>query len=125
MPPIYDRIEQEIVTNERTLWTALTSADPVPELERLSHESAVLLFPEKDIITVDDYRKVFKGKFHKFDEYELKDVRPVGIDLMAGLITYRIRAIRDGNQYVATGSSTWGQGSDGEWRLMMHQETQQ
>ncbi|KAL4806251.1 hypothetical protein BDV18DRAFT_139061 [Aspergillus unguis] len=126
MPAIYDRIKDTLVVQERILWTTITSADPAPELKRLCHEDAVLLLPKKDILTVDDFEEAFKGKFHKFDEYNLEDVRPLTIDLMAGTITYRIKAQREGEDaYIATGSSTWGQGSDGEWRLISHQETLQ
>lgn len=125
MPPIHERIESEIVAQERTLWTAITSADPKPELERLSSPNAVFLFPKKGIVTVDDLGETFTNKFHKFDEYDLQDVRVIVIDLMAGTVTYRIRATQNGQEYVATGSSTWGQGSDAEWRLIAHQETLQ
>ncbi|KAL3477049.1 hypothetical protein BJX99DRAFT_227001 [Aspergillus californicus] len=126
MPAIYERIEQDLIGKERTLWTALTSADPAPELEdRLCHPEAILLFPKKGIITVEDLAEAFSKPFHRFDEYDLQDVRVIVIDLMAGTVTYRIRASRDGKQYVATGSTTWGQGSDGEWRVIHHQETLQ
>ncbi|KAL2818155.1 hypothetical protein BDW59DRAFT_129225 [Aspergillus cavernicola] len=126
MPAIYDRIEEDLIAQERTLWTTLTSADPAPELaERLCHPESILLFPKKDIITVDQLEEAFSQPFHRFDEYDLQDVRVIVIDLMAGTITYRIRASRGGKQYLATGSSTWGQGSDGEWRLISHQETLQ
>lgn len=125
MPAIHQRIESEIIAQERTLWTAITSADPRPELERLSHPNAVFLFPKKDIITVDELGENFANKYHKFDDYDLQDVQVVVIDLMAGIATYRIRATQNGEEYVATGTSTWAQGSDAEWRLMAHQETLQ
>ncbi|KAL4932964.1 uncharacterized protein BDV17DRAFT_144215 [Aspergillus undulatus] len=125
MPPIYDRIEENLMIQERTLWAALTSASPAGELERLSHPDAVYMFPKKDLIPVEGLEEAFKDPFHKFDEYDLSDVRPIVIDLMAGTITYRIRARRNNNDYVATGSSTWQQGSDGEWRVIHHQETLQ
>ncbi|BCS29962.1 nuclear transport factor 2 family protein [Aspergillus puulaauensis] len=125
MPAIHQRIESEIIAQERTLWTAITSADPKPELERLSSPNAVFLFPKKDIVTVDELGETFTNKFHRFDDYDLQDVRVIVIDLMAGIATYRIRATQNGKEYVATGTSTWGQGSDAEWRLMAHQETLQ
>ncbi|KAL4962512.1 uncharacterized protein BDV14DRAFT_104958 [Aspergillus stella-maris] len=125
MPAIYDRIEEDLIVHERTLWAALTSASPAGELERLSHPDCVYMFPKKDLIPVEKLEEAFRDPFHKFDEYDLQDVRPVVIDLMAGTITYRIHARRDERHYVATGSSTWGQGSDGEWKLIHHQETLQ
>lgn len=51
------------------------------------------------------------------------NVHPMVIDLMAGTITYRISAYRGKREYNATGSTTWAQGSDGEWRIVAHQET--
>ncbi|KAL4764701.1 uncharacterized protein BDW70DRAFT_129606 [Aspergillus foveolatus] len=124
MPAIYERIENDLIVQERTLWSALTSASPTDELERLCHEKAVLLFPKKDITTVETLGETFQKGFHKFDEYDLQDVRVIVIDLMAGTITYRIHASREGQpDYHATGSTTWGQGSDGEWRVIAHQET--
>ncbi|KAL4981044.1 hypothetical protein BDW66DRAFT_123772 [Aspergillus desertorum] len=124
MPAIYERIENDLIVQERTLWSALTSASPTDELERLCHEKAVLLFPKKDITTVENLSETFTKGFHKFDEYDLQDVRVIVIDLMAGTITYRIHASREGQpDYHATGSTTWGQGSDGEWRVIAHQET--
>ncbi|KAL4873954.1 hypothetical protein BDV12DRAFT_158804 [Aspergillus spectabilis] len=125
MPAIYERIEQDLIAQERTLWTALTSADPPPELERLSHPNAIYLFPKKDITDVESLSETFRDKFHHFDSYDLQDVRVIVIDLMAGTITYRIRATHGKKQYVATGATTWGQGSDGEWRIISHQQTLQ
>ncbi|KAL3460836.1 hypothetical protein BJX64DRAFT_262298 [Aspergillus heterothallicus] len=123
MPAIYERISSDLVAQERTLWTTLTSADPAPELERFTHPEGIYLFPKKDIVTVEKLPEAFSKPFHRFDEYNLEDVRVIVIDLMAGTVTYRIRARRDNNHYNATGSTTWGQGSDGEWRLISHQET--
>ncbi|KAL4782190.1 hypothetical protein BJX76DRAFT_349575 [Aspergillus varians] len=87
MPAIYERIEQDLIVKERTLWTALTSADPVPELERFCHSEAILLFPKKGIVTMDNLDEAFRKPFHRFDEYDLQDVRVIVIDLMAGTIT--------------------------------------
>ncbi|KAL4920683.1 hypothetical protein BDW62DRAFT_208810 [Aspergillus aurantiobrunneus] len=81
MPPIYDRIAQDLVAQERTLWAYLTSADPAPELERISHPEAVHLFPRQDIVTVDKLREAFSKPFHRFDEYELQDVRVINMHL--------------------------------------------
>ncbi|KAL4946040.1 hypothetical protein BDV06DRAFT_209022 [Aspergillus oleicola] len=76
MPAIYDRIEEDLIVHERTLWAALTSASPAGELERLSHPDCVYMFPKKDLIPVEGLEQAFKDPFHKFDEYDLQDVRP-------------------------------------------------
>ncbi|KAL4903857.1 hypothetical protein BDW74DRAFT_168707 [Aspergillus multicolor] len=75
MPAIYERIENDMIVQERTLWSALTSASPTDELRRLCDERAVLLFPKKDITTVETLEETFTKGFHKFDEYDLQDVR--------------------------------------------------
>ncbi|KAL2817114.1 hypothetical protein BJX63DRAFT_419690 [Aspergillus granulosus] len=87
MPPIYERISSDLVAQERTLWTTLTSADPAPELERFTHPEGTYLFPKKDIITVGKLQEAFSRPFHRFDEYNLEDVRVLVIDLMAGTVT--------------------------------------
>lgn len=76
--------------------------------------------PEKNEKTLQE---VLAPPFHRFDDFSLMDVRPMVIDLMAGTITYRISAYRGKREYNATGSTTWAQGSDGEWRIIAHQET--
>ena len=126
MAPIHDRIREDLINKERALWTALTSANPGPAVKKLANPEANLLFPKKQILTLEDEEKfddVLKPPFHHFDSYQLDEVRTIIIDLMAGTITYKIHATRDDKQYRALGSTTWSQASDGEWRIVTHQET--
>ncbi|KAH8430578.1 hypothetical protein N8T08_003919 [Aspergillus melleus] len=126
MPSIHERIRDDLLIKERSLWTALTSADPGPEIEKLSNEEANLLFPKTPILTLDgepSIQEALKPPFHHFDSYELQEVRVIIIDLMAGTVTYKINASQNGKPYVATGSTTWSQASDGEWRIVTHTET--
>lgn len=126
MAPIHDRIRDDLLIKERSLWTALTSADPGPEIEKLSNEEANFLFPKTPILTLDgkpSIQDALKPPFHHFDSYELQEVRVIIIDLMAGTVTYRINASRDNQAYLATGTTTWSQASDGEWRIVTHTET--
>lgn len=126
MAPIHERIREDLLIKERSLWTALTSADPGPEIEKLSNSEANFLFPKTPILTLDgepSLQQTLKPPFHHFDSFELKDVRVIIIDLMAGTVTYNINASKGKEQYRATGSTTWSQASDGEWRVVAHTET--
>lgn len=132
MPSIHERIIEDLKLKERQLWTALTSADPAHAVNKLALPNANFLFPNKDILALnadnpekneDKLQEVLAPPFHRFDDFSLSDVRPMVIDLMAGTMTYRISAYRGKKEYSATGSTTWMQGSDGEWRVVVHQET--
>lgn len=132
MPSMHERIMEDMKLKERQLWTALTSADPAHAVNKLCLPNANLLFPNQDILALnpDDpdknekkLQEVLAPPFHRFDDFSLSDVRPTVIDLMAGTMTYRISAYRGKRVYNATGSTTWAQGSDGEWRVVVHQET--
>jgi len=126
MPSIHDRIREDLYNKERALWTALTSADPAPAIRKLCNEDANLMFPKMGIITLEDdekFRDALKPPFHRFDGYQLDEVRTIIIDLMAGVVTCKVFATRGTKQYRATSSTTWSQASDGEWRISCHQET--
>lgn len=126
MPSMHDRIREDLLNKERALWTALTSADPAPAVQKLCNPEANLMFPQMGILTLEDestFHEALKPPFHRFDGYQLDEVRVIIIDLMAGVVTYKVRAVRGKNEYRATSSTTWSQGSDGEWRIACHQET--
>lgn len=126
MPSIHERIREELLTKERALWTALTSADPAPAVQKLSNPEVNLMFPKMGILSLDDpseFEAAMKPPFHRFDGYQLDDVRTIIVDLMAGVVTYRVHAVRGKSEYRATASTTWSQASDGEWRICCHQET--
>ncbi|KAF7717404.1 Uncharacterized protein PECH_006450 [Penicillium ucsense] len=129
MPSMYDRIREDLTLKEQALWTALTSADPGPAVEKLTNPEGVLMFPQMpEILSMKDkdrFREAMAPPFHRFDGYQFDDVKVIIIDLMAGAVTYKIRAVRGKREYRATCSSTWGQGSDGEWTLFSHSETLQ
>ncbi|GAA91889.1 hypothetical protein AtubIFM55763_007902 [Aspergillus tubingensis] len=123
---IHERIREDLIGKERRLWTALTSADPGPEIKKMCNEEANLLFPQREVLHLHSKPSIseaLKPPFHHFDEYELQEVRVIVIDLMAGSVTYKINARRGEETYRGTGSTTWSQGSDGEWRIVVHQET--
>ncbi|CAI7628962.1 unnamed protein product [Penicillium manginii] len=91
MPGIHDRIREDLYNKERALWTALTSADPAPAVRKLCNEDANLMFPKKGIITLEDeegFKDALKPPFHRFDGYQLDEVRTIIIDLMAGVVTW-------------------------------------
>lgn len=126
MPSMHERIRDDLLNCERALWTALTSADPGPAIEKLSSPEVNMMFPKMPILTLEGentIKEAVKPPFHRFDTYSLDEVRTIIIDLMAGVVTYKISATRGSKTYKATGSSTWSQGSDGEWRIACHQET--
>ncbi|KAF4214568.1 hypothetical protein CNMCM8980_001358 [Aspergillus fumigatiaffinis] len=126
MPSMHDRIREDLLIKERALWTALTSADPGPAIEKLSHQEVNMIFPQTPILTLEGENTIHdavKPPFHRFDTYSLDEVRVIIIDLMAGTVTYRVTATRGNKTYRANGSTTWQQASDGEWRIICHQET--
>ena len=127
MPSINERIRDDLFVRERALWTAFTSADPAPAARKLCTPEANFLLPQTPIVALDgsdpSFEAVMQPPSRRFDYFALGDTRVIVLDLMAGVITYRITASRGGEVYNATGSSTWKQGSDGEWVLACHQET--
>ena len=127
MPSIHERISDDLLVRERAFWTAITSANPAPAIERLSSPEANFIFPQMPIITLDrsepSLHDLVRPPFHRFDSFSLGDARTIILDLMAGVVTYQITATKGNEVYNATGSSTWSQGSDGEWKLACHQET--
>ncbi|KAJ6095403.1 hypothetical protein N7486_006149 [Penicillium sp. IBT 16267x] len=125
MPDIHDRIREEVSDKELALWTALTSADPASELIKLSNPEANFMFPKTEVLTLEDhdkFRKALKAPFHRFDSYRIDEVRIFIIDLMAATVTCKVHAERDDEKYRATSHTTWSQASDGEWRIVTHQE---
>lgn len=126
MPSIHDRIREDLLNMERALWTALTSANPASAVQKLCNPEVNMMFPQMQILTLEDesiFKDALKPPFHRFDGYELDEVRTIILDLMAGIVTYKVRAVRGKSEYRATVSTTWSQGSDGEWRIGCHQET--
>ncbi|KAJ5724229.1 hypothetical protein N7488_002264 [Penicillium malachiteum] len=126
MPDIHDRIREDLMNKEIELWTALTSAEPAPPIIKLSNPEANFLFPKKEVLTLQDerrFRKALRPPFHRFDSYEMLDIRLIIIDLMAGTVTCKVHALRDNKKYRVTSHTTWSQASDGEWRIVTHQET--
>lgn len=126
MPDIHDRIREEVMDKERALWTAVTSAEPASALMQLSNPEANFLFPKKEVLTLQDekkFRKALRPPFHRFDSYELSDVRIIIMGLMAATVTCTVNAVRDNKKYRVTSHTTWSQASDGEWRIVTHQET--
>ncbi|KAJ5855358.1 uncharacterized protein N7529_009302 [Penicillium soppii] len=126
MPSMHERIREDLLNKERALWTALTSADPAPAIFKLSNPEANFMFPRREILTLEDeeyFKKMVRPPFHRFDAYQFEQVRVIIVDLMAGVVTCKVRATRGKKEYIATSSTTWSQGSDGEWTLAAHQET--
>lgn len=127
MPSINERIRDDLFVRERALWTAFTSADPAPAARKLCTPKANFLLPQTPIVALDgsdpSFEAVMQPPSRRFDYFALGDTRVIVLDLMAGVITYHITASRGEEAYNATGSSTWKQGSDGEWLLACHQET--
>lgn len=126
---MHERIREDLLNKERALWTALTSADPAPAIFKLSNPKANFLFPRREILTLEseeeyqEFQEMLRPPFHCFDAYQFEQVRVIIVDLMAGVVTCKVRAVRGKKEYIATCSTTWSQGSDGEWTLAAHQET--
>jgi hypothetical protein len=126
MVPMHERIRNDLLLNERALWTALTSADPGPAVKELCSPDCNLLFSKTPILGFESDPSIdeaLRPPFHHFDSYSFKNVSTIVIDLMAGSVTYEVNAYRGNRQYNILGSTTWGQGSDGEWKIICHQES--
>ena len=85
-----------------------------------------MIFPQMHILTLEDesaFRDALEMPFRRFETYQLHEVQTIIIGLMAGIVTYKVRALREESEYQATASTTWCQDSDGEWRVACHQET--
>ncbi|PTB69940.1 hypothetical protein BBK36DRAFT_1110706 [Trichoderma citrinoviride] len=126
MPAMNDWLRDDLLGKENDLCTALTSANPAPAVLKLCAPDAALMFPHKDIISPEDeeaFHDAMQPPFHRFDDYQVEDMRAHFIGLMGGVVTYKIRASRGKEKYRATASSTWNQGADGEWLLVAHSET--
>ena len=126
MPSIHESIRNTLLQHERSFWATLISAD-VPAMENLCKPDANFLFPRRPIVALDEgepsLQDVVHPPFHQFDYYSLGDARMIVLGLTAGVITYQITAAQGDEMYNATGSSTWSQDVDGQWRLACHQET--
>ncbi|KAJ5752691.1 hypothetical protein N7520_009608 [Penicillium odoratum] len=126
MPSIDDRTREDLLNKERDLWAALTSADPAPAVQKMCNSKVNMIFPQIPILTLEDestFKDALELPFRRFETYQLNIAQTIIIGLMAGVMTYEVRAIREGSEYRATASTTWCQDSDGEWRVACHQET--
>ncbi|EGR44183.1 uncharacterized protein TRIREDRAFT_70894 [Trichoderma reesei QM6a] len=126
MPAMNDWLRDDLLGKENDLCTALTSANPAPAVLKLCAPDAALMFPNMDIISPEDqeaFHDAMQPPFHRFDDYQVEDMRAHFIGLMGGVVTYKIKASRGKEKYRATASSTWNQGADGEWLLVAHSET--
>ncbi|KAL7944720.1 hypothetical protein V8C42DRAFT_345854 [Trichoderma barbatum] len=126
MPAMNDWLRDDLFGKEHDLCTAITSANPAPAILKMCAPDAALMFPKMDIISPEDedaFHDALQPPFHRFDDYQVEDMRAHFIGLMGGVVTYKIRASRGKEKYRATASSTWNQGADGEWLLVAHSET--
>lgn len=119
-------IKQDLAIRERALWTALTSGNPGPAVAKMCSSDAVLIFPQMPILSVHGDHSILdslQSEFHRFDNYSLDDMKATVIGSAAGVVTYTVTAARGTTAYRASASTTWGEGPEGEWRLVCHQET--
>jgi hypothetical protein len=126
MPSIDDRIQEDLFNKELTLWAALASAEPGRAVQKLCNGNVNMILPQMPILTLKDesaFRNALELPFRRFETYQLHEAQTIIVGLMAGIVTYKVRALREGNEYQATASTTWCQDSDGEWRIACHQET--
>jgi hypothetical protein len=118
---------QDLVLREHALWTALTSGNPGPAVAKMCRpDDAVLLFPRMPILSLHGETSLLSAlqpKFHRFDNYSLDDMNVAVVGSSAGVVSYKVVAARGSSAYNASASTTWGLGSDGEWRVVCHQET--
>lgn len=126
---ISSRNQSALAAAEHNYWrTLLTSPAEVPTF---SSTSAILITPATSRLT-SDTSPSFSDYFESAPEglyttYAMHDVEIVELGMMAGLISYRLEAVRKGEAggtvYRAHVVSTWLQGADAEWTLCSHQET--
>lgn len=121
-----DWLREDLFGKENDLCTAITSANPAPAILKLCSPDAALMFPKMDIISPEDedaFKEALRPPFHRFDKFDVEEMRAHFVGLMGGVVTYKIRATRGKEKYNVTASSTWNQGADGEWLLVAHSET--
>jgi ketosteroid isomerase-like protein len=128
MPAIRERVAADVTKLEDDIWTALTSARPGDALLPLLDPECVLHFPNSPMLAHDTdptLKEILQDSkmFKRWMEYGIQDLRVVVIDLMAAVVCYRVQASRDGKTYRALCSTTWKQGSDGDWKVCCHAQT--
>ena len=109
----------ELERLERDGWDALSGAGGAAFYERWMADDGLMVFPGMVMnkeTAVDTMRSVAP-----WSSYELTDVRVVRSG-SAGLVTYGASAVRGEAPYQATMSSVYVR-IQGEWRLLLHQQS--
>ncbi|MBE9159771.1 nuclear transport factor 2 family protein [Nodosilinea sp. LEGE 06152] len=115
---------QDLAAIERQGWQALSTKGTAGQqfYSQVLHDRAVMLLPGG---------MVLRGKAdilaalaaQPWQSFHLEDLEVMVLSPAAGIVTYRVSAQRAGNApYAALISSTYAM-SDGEFKLMLHQQT--
>lgn len=116
-------LDEEIVEIEKQGWNALASSpeDARDFYRQVLHEECVMLFPGGLVLqTPDEILDSFAAG--AWDEFDLSDTRTVWLGPDAMALIYRVQARRGDTSYEALVSSTYLM-TDGEWKLILHQQT--
>jgi uncharacterized protein YchJ len=116
-------IEQELLDLERAAWDALsTSGEAATKYyDHVLADDVLMLFPGGMVI--DDRAQVVASMEHaSWKSFELTDERVLPLGDSAAIVAYRATADRGDGDYTALFNSTYVR-EDGEWRLVLHQQT--
>lgn len=116
----------ELVELERRGWEALSTAGEAGRrfYAGILREDAVMLFPGG--MRVDGRERILQSiGSQPWETFQLEDPRVVSLtENVATVLLYRVSAQRQGNEpYVALISSTYVR--DRDWKLVVHQQSQE
>ena len=115
-------IEEQLLALEHAFWAASTDPD---FYEEHVDDDAVLVFPY-GVGAMDKEMTIYAVSANEghWESHEFEGVRVMPFDEDAGLITYRAKATRVGDDgiFKAQVSSAYVQ-RDGTWKLVFHQQT--
>ena len=115
-------LETQLLEMEHAFWEASTSTD---FYEEHVADDAVLVFPY-GVGAMDKEMTIYAVNSNEghWESHEFEDVKVVPFCEDAGLITYRAKAIRVGDEgaFKVQVSSAYMR-RDGAWKLVFHQQT--
>ncbi|WP_062317388.1 DUF4440 domain-containing protein [Demequina maris] len=111
----------EVERLERQAWEELSGGDPRAFFGRVLASDAVMLLPDVGLLERDESIDSM-ATTQPWDVHTLEDMRVLAPSEDVAVVVYRARAIRWDMQHVTHVSSAYVR-LDGEWRLLVHQQT--
>jgi hypothetical protein len=105
---------------ERQGWDALSGPSGAEFYEQNMLDEGVMVFPGMVMSKADAISTM--RTVVPWSSYHLDDVRVIRAGSDVGLVIYRAAAVRENKPYEATMTSVYIR-RDGEWRLLVHQQS--